>query len=343
VDFTGFLRAVERGQLAPVVVVHGADPQLIDDALAAVTGALFPDRSLMTLGREVLDGRDVPTDDVVRSAMTLPLMTSTRLVAVRHAQGLRATPAFTDYARDPNPSTLMLLLADESLDAGRDRKRHWLLDVVPPAGVVTIVARQGRALGDWLRQRAAAEGLTVSEDAARLLVEWVGDDTAALLGETRKAALAGASPTGTVGAKDVAAVVGEQRMAGVYDLTRAIERRDAGLALRTLERLLASEEPMRLLTLLVSEVRLGWTIAELLRRGQSVEQIARTLHRPPGVIQGRLAAATAGTPSSFATKLTRCFDVERRLKSGGDAETELAALVLELAAEHGAGRAAERS
>ena len=334
-DVAGFLRVVERGPLPPVVLIHGADPQLLDDALAAVASALFPDPTLAPLGREVLDGRDASADDVVRSALTLPLMTASRLVAVRHVQGLKASAAFTDYVRDPNPTTCVLLLADESLEASRDRKRHWLLEAIPPAGVVTVPTRQGRALADWLRQRAAQEGLHVSEEAARLLVEWVGDDTAALLGETRKAALVGASGPGAVGVKDVTAVVGEQRLAGVFDLTRAIERRDVGGALRTLNRLLVSEEPMRLLALLAGEVRLGWTVGELTRRGQSPEQIAKTVRRPPGVIQARLAAATASSAPAFAMKLRRCFDVEVRLKSGGDAHAELSALVAELASERG--------
>lgn len=329
-DFAGFLRAAERGQLPPVVLIHGGDPQLLDDALAAATAALFGDPTLATLGREVLDAREIVADDIVRSASTLPLMSGSRLVAARHAQALRASSALGDYVRDPNPATCVLLLADESLEASRDRKRHWLLDVVPPAAIVTIVARQGRALVDWLRQRAAQEGLNVSEEAARLLVEWVGDDTAALLGETRKAALFGVSGPGTVGVKDVTAIVGEQRLAGVFDLTRAIERRDVGAALRTLDRLLVSEEPMRLCALLAGEVRLAWTVGELARQGQSPEQIARALRRPPGVIAARLAVATAGSTTALADKLRRCWDVERRLKSGGDAAAELATLVGEL-------------
>jgi DNA polymerase III subunit delta len=335
VDFAGFLRAAERGQLPPIALIHGADPQLSDDALAAATSALFPEPSLVALGRETFDARELALDDLVRAASTLPLMTSARLIVVRHTQALKSSPSFAEYVRDPNPTTTILFLADESLEAGRDRKRHWLLDVLPSSAVITLVARQGRALIDWLRQRASEEGLHVSEEAARLLVEWVGDDTGALLGETRKAALVGASGPGNVGVKDVTAVVGEQRLAGVFDLTRAIERRDVGVALRTLDRLLSSEEPMRLCALLAGEIRLLWNVGDLTRRGQSPEQIARTLRRPPGVIAARVTAATATSTATLAAHLKRCWDVERRLKSGGDAHAELATLVGELCRQGG--------
>ena len=330
-EWTGFVRGLERNQVAPVVLVHGPDPQLLDDAVALVTGRLFPSPAEAALGREVFDGREATVDTIVRSAMTLPLLAGARLVVVRRAQALPAKggEALGAYAADPNPATRVLLLADEPLGAGRDRKSdHWLLGAVPAAGVVTLAPRRGRALEEWLRERVTAEGLTVSEEAARLLVQWVGDDSAALLGETRKASLAGGPDNKAVGVREVSAVVGEHRVSGVFDLTRAIERRDLGQAVRTLDRLLATEEPVLLLALLVREVRAAWTVHDLLSRGQTIDQIARALRRPPGVIEA--IAATAGQSATFAWKLERCWEVEYRLKSGGAAPAEMAALVTEL-------------
>ncbi len=331
-DYSAFLTSVERGHVPPVVLIHGPDPQLLDDALAAVTRSLFPDPALAPFGRETFDARETVVDTIISSAGTLPFMTGVRLVVVRRAQLIAAKGAddLGGYLRDPNPSTRLVFLADESLEAGRDRKEHWLLRAVPPAGVVTLPSRRGRALEDWLKQRAAAEGLTVSGEAARLLVQWVGDDTAALLGEVRKAALSAGGLNQNVGVKDVTAIVGEHRLSGVFDLTRAIERRDVGLALRVLDRLLTSEEPMLLLTMLVREVRTAWTVSECHRQGQSVDQIARLVRRPQSVIEPLLSAVSRSPAASFPRKLIRCWAVERRLKSGGITRAEMATLVADL-------------
>ena len=51
-----------------------------------------------------------------------------------------------------------------------------------------------------------------------------------MLGEARKAALAGGPENRAVSVNEVTAVVGEHRVGAVYKLTRAIERREAGLA-----------------------------------------------------------------------------------------------------------------
>jgi DNA polymerase III delta subunit len=332
-DYAVFVQAATRGQPPPVALIHGADPQLLDDALAAATRGLFSDASQLALGREVLEGGEVTADDVVRAASTLPLMTAMRLVAVRrcHALPAKGADVLAAYARDPNPSSCLLLLADEPLGASRERRAdHWLLGAVPAAAQVPLPAREGRTLETWLRQRAAAEGLAVGDEAARLLVQWVGDDGASLLGEARKAALAGGPDNTTVGVKEVTAVVGEHRLSGVFDLTRAVQRRDVGLALKTLDRLLATEEPIRLLALLVADTRATMTIADLVARGQAVEQIARVVRKPAPVVDAISRGPGSAPAHVLARRLERCWQTERRVKSSGDPRAELTALVLDL-------------
>jgi DNA polymerase-3 subunit delta len=325
---------LEAGPVPPLALLHGPDVQALDDALAAVTRALFPDAALVALGREVLDARETAADAIVLAAETLPLGVTTRLVAVRHCQALQAKGAdsLRGYVARPAPTTCLLLLADESLSAERERKAHWLLEAVPAPAVVTLVTRTGRSLQEWLRQRATAEGYTLTEEAARLLVHWTGDDAVTLLGELRKAALAGGPDNVAVGAREVSAVVGEHRVSGVFDLTRAVEHRDLPTALVTLDRLLASEDPMRLLSLLARELRRAWTVREWSRRGQGPDQIARMLRIPPRVAEAIVARMGGSAGERLPRQLERCWEVERRLKSSGEPRAELTALVAELCA-----------
>jgi DNA polymerase III subunit delta len=332
-DSTSFLRLVGRGELPPVLLLHGPDAQLLDDALTLVTRGLFPDPSSAAFGREVLDGRETDAQAVVSSAMTLPLLGGVRLVVVRHAQALgpRNAAALGDYAHDPNPATRLVLLADEGLRASRDRRAdHWLVQTLPAAAIVDLPARRGRELAGWLRERAATEGLEVSEEGAKLLLEWAGEDGAVLLNEIRKAALAGGADNRSVGVREVGAIVGEHRLADVFELTRAVQRRDMVLALKTLERLLATEEPMRMLVLLARDLRVAWTVRTLVERGQSSAEIARALRLPPAVVE----TLSRGDPAPrLAEKLARCWDVERRVKSSGEPRAELTLLVADLCAE----------
>jgi len=288
VQYAAWLQGLTRGQVAPVVLLHGPEPFLIEEALAGLTSVVCSDPGLLAMSREVLEAREAGAEGIVRAAETLPWGTPRRLVVARGVEALGAKQAepLVEYLRAPNPATVLALAVSQSLASS-----HWLRSAVPAAAAVEIPELAGRALAGWLRSRASADGLELEEEAAQLLIDLVGDDAAALAGEMSKAALAGGPENRRVGATEVRAVVGEHRSHEVFELTRAVERRDGAAALLLLERLLAAgEEPLRILAILSGQSR----------------------HAPPRVVGDRLE---------------RCWQVERRLKLGGAPRPELSVLV----------------
>ncbi len=327
-DYAGLLKEVERGAIPLVCLLHGPEPFLLHGALAHVTRACCPDPALVSLNRECFDARETTAETILRSALTLPVLAPARLVAVRESQALAAKDSrpLEEYAKAPNPSTCLLFLASEVLPAS-----HWLLEIVPSAAVVPVRPPTGRELPGWLRRRAAADGVSLTEEAAQLLVQWVGEDLTALVGELEKAALWAGSASGQIGVDEVKAVVGEHRLRSVFELTRTLERRAFGPALAVLEALLDSgEEPLGLLGILTREIRLTWLAKEWLKTGKPAEEIARLLRRPPLAVEAFLARAESCPTAALRRQLSRCWAVERRLKAGGLPRPELTVLLADL-------------
>jgi DNA polymerase-3 subunit delta len=330
VDYGGLLRAAAAGRTPPVVLLHGAEPVLLEDAVAAVSRALFPDPGAAALSREVLDAKEAGAETIVRSALTLPFLGGRRLVIVRGVDALAAKPGepLAAYAGAPNPSTVLLLLAGAELAPG-----HWLIRAVPAAAVVALPRPTGRALVGWLRTRAVSEGYELGEDAAALLVELVGEDLTTLAGEVGKAALAGGPDNRRVTAREVRAVVGAHRLGHIFDLTRAVAERDLGGAQGVLGALLAAgEEPLAVLGMLAREARSVWQAREWLGEGRREDEVARLLRRPPPAAAAVVALARALPDGAAARRLARCWEVERRLKLGGAPRPELALLIADLCA-----------
>jgi DNA polymerase-3 subunit delta len=336
-DYRTLLKEIGHGRVPPLLLLHGPEPFLLEDALTQVTRVLFPDPSATALNRELLDGAETTVPAIVQAALTLPFMAPTRLVAVKRVQelGVKGREPLADYAKAPNRSTCLLLLADEGLRAdGRERKAdHWLLKTIPPTAVAETRRLSGAPLVAWLRNRATANGVELSEEAAQLLVQWVGEDLAALVGELEKAALY-ASPTNPrVDLPEVRAVVGDHRLRSIFELTRALERRELGHALALLERLLAAgEEPLAILGMVTRELRLTWLTKEWTRQGRSAEQVARLLRRPPHAAQSLLSRANALSSEALSRGLSQCWETERRLKLGGLPRPEIATLLADLCA-----------
>ena len=325
-DYASFVKAAERGEAPPVALLHGTDTFLLEDAAASVTRGLFPDGADLSFLRETFDIRETGSESLVQSALMLPWGGSRRLVIAKGVEGLKSGEALAEYVRSPNPTTVMLLLAGQTLAVS-----HWLMSAMPPTSIVPVLALTGRQLVAWLTARAGTDGFTLAPDAAALLVELSGSDLAQLLGDVEKAALAGGPDNRRVGIAEVRAVVGEHRLRHIFELTRALEARDAGAALSVLERLLnAGEEPLGVLGMLAREVRALWQTSEPLRQGRREDDIARSLRRPPAAAAAVIARASAMGPEGPARLLARCWDVERRLKLSGLARPELSLLITDL-------------
>jgi DNA polymerase-3 subunit delta len=330
VDFAAFVKAADSGRAPALTLLHGPEPFLLEDAVARLTRALFPGQTELSLVREILDARSAGAEAIVQSALMLPWLGDRRLVVARGVEGLaaKAGESLAAYAKAPNPSTVLVLMAEAPLEPS-----HWLLRAVPAAQVVAAPAMTGRALSGWLRSHAQAQGYELAEDAAALLVELSGDDLTQLVGEVEKAALAGGPENRRVTTAEIRAVVGEHRLRHVFDLTRALSARDTAAALALLEGLLnAGEEPLAVLGMLTREARATWQAAGALRAGRAPEDIARSLRRPPTAATALLERARSLSPGAAARQLARCWDVERRLKLGGAARPELSLLVADLCA-----------
>lgn len=327
-DYAGFLREVERGSVPPVALLHGPEPWLLDDALARVTRTLFPDPTFLALSREVFDAGETTAETIVRSALTLPSMTAARLVVVKGAQALSAkhSAALAEYLAAPNPSSRLLFIADELLPG-----THWLVKALSPGAAVEVRGPTGRALLTWLRQRAEADGYELTEPAAQLLVRWTGEDLTTLSNELEKARLFCGPGKRRIGEDEVREVVGEHRVLKAFELTDAVWRRQPGQALTRLEQLLAAgEEPLAILGTLTRELRATWQVKEWLRQGKSVEEVGRMLRRPPFVVETLAARAESLSTRSLSEALARCWEVERRLKSGRRPGPDLTVLVADL-------------
>lgn len=329
-DYAGFLRTVDAGQAPPVALLHGPEPFLLDDAVARLSRALFPNPSALSLSREVFEARDAGAEAIVQSALMLPWTGSRRLVVVRGVGSLSAKQGepLAAYLRSPNPSTVLLLLADDALEGS-----HWLLKALPPAAIVSVLPPVGRQLVSWLSARAQADGFDVGEEAAMLLVELSGDDLTQLLGEVEKAALAGGPENRRVTVAEVRAVVGEHRLRDIFELTDALAARDLARALAVLASLLqAGEEPLAVLGMLAREARATWQAQEWLRKGRSADEVARALRRPQAAAAALVTLARSLSARAATHRLARCWDVERRLKLGAPPRPEITLLIAELCA-----------
>ena len=221
------------------------------------------------LNLDTLEANETPVAEIITRCETLPFFGARRVVLVRRAEALR--PADQDALAaylEPAPPPSALVLTAEKLD-----QRRRLYGVAQRTGrVIACGPLDAQDLPGWIRARAQQEGKTVQPDAARTLVLLVGGGLRELGLEVAKlAAYVGDRPEITV--EDVRAIASHVAEAGVFDLTDAVGRRQAGRALELLETLIAGgEPPLRVLYLLEDQIRMLLRAQALLDRGERAER-----------------------------------------------------------------------
>ncbi len=310
-SFDALLRSLKRGAPDPVYYLHGDEDVLKDEAVRALLESAV-DLAARDFNVDQRWAPDLDPEALHALVNTPPMLTAARAVVVRGCEQLKKAPQLRHellrYLEAPNPTTVLVLVqaAGEPPDAELARRATAVaVEPLPPARVER-----------WMVHRAQRVGLTLTPEAAELLLATVGSDLAALAGELEK--LAAALGTRPASRADVAALVGVRGDATLQDFVDAVCERRAAAAVRLIGPVL--EQPG------MSGVRMLGALGTNLV-GTALARAERDRGTPPSRIEGVLlthlrAARPYGlgswerTAASWAhwAELWRAPELERALR-----------------------------
>ncbi len=199
-------RHLDAGRFAPVYLVSGDEPLLVDEACASIVAAAetngFSDRTRFDLA---VDGG---LEEALAGAANLSLFASKRMLDIRlPAKGLdrKGSDTIRRYLGSPPPSTMLLCRA-VGLD-WRTRSSAWHRAIDKAGAVVQVWPVGARELPRWLDQRCRAGGLQLDREAISILAERVEGNLLAATQEIEKLRLSGRK--GTIGADELRDAVGD--------------------------------------------------------------------------------------------------------------------------------------
>ena len=242
----------------PVYLVKGSDDVLRGEALTKLLDELVgtEDRSLVldefdldvldVAGAEGLSGPQLDQAKLavaIGGAQTLPFLTERRIVVVRRAARFTKAAeitALTAYLDDPLPTTVLVVVWEGSSKAGTTFAKlpPTLTKAVTAAGGEVVDADpQGKNLGGWVADQFKDAGLDVDPRVRDQVASSLGEDAGALIGLIER--LKGAfTPGSRLTSADVEPFLGPAGGVPPWELTDAIDKGDAGLALDRLQRML---------------------------------------------------------------------------------------------------------
>ncbi len=278
-----------------------------------------------------LDADDPDTSaSVVGSAVrSYPMLDNVRVALVRNIQGARdgvgkELAALVGEGIDGT----VLLMSGTKLDG----RRGWAQAISKGSTVYRFEVPKGRAFPSWLKRRAARHGATIADDAAEMLVEYVGQDVWRAAGELEKLALY-ALPRTDIELEDVEAVAGLTREDTVYSLTDRIAEMNVAAALQIARRMSnADSHPAYLVGMIVRHwqaLRLASDLVGNRREGELADLLGENR---PFLLRKYVTQARALRRERVRTGFRLATAAESAIKNGREPDVVLDGLICQLAA-----------
>jgi DNA polymerase III delta subunit len=286
------------------------------------------------LGLTRIDAREGDPDAILLAGQSQGLFAAPderRVVLVEHAEALARTDVIARFPED----AALVLVAPEAMRSSRRGGRKLkaqtdelaLLDAVETVG--GSVERYDRLmLGDmprWIAARAALHHVTLRPDAFDVFTAAVGADTERVENELGK--LAAWSNGAPVTGPDVRSLVAGAIESDVFELTKAVVRRDVRSAAPLLERLLVEgNAPQQLLALLLWQFRV-LLFASRDPKPAEAEKMAKAIRSSSGAILRYTQFARGLSPRDITRAYEALYACDISIKTGR-AESDETALLL---------------
>ncbi|QDT29051.1 DNA polymerase III subunit delta [Gimesia panareensis] len=244
---TEFLLKPDQHELGPIVVLHGDDRYMKQEAIHAIEPIVLGEEEDTSITR--FDGKrlekELPPSTLFDELKTVSMWGDQRLVIVDDAEKFVSAyrAQLEKYLDAPSKSSLLIL------DVKSWNKSTKLAKRVAKIGLdLECKELKGSQLAKWISDTAEqVHQKQISRDAALLLVELVGTHCGQIHQELAKlATFVGEAPR--ISPDDIRAVVGGWKAETTWAMTDALRDGNVGDALKYLDNLLvAGEAPQKIL------------------------------------------------------------------------------------------------
>src|SRR3954451_8403049 len=304
--------------LKPVYLITGADRPKIQRALRRLRARVGEDAT------ELLSAHDTSGEAAVAACNSLGLLGGGgRLVVVEEVDRWKAADvkAITAYLASPAPDTVLALVAAEM------KKDAALAKASAKAGDILSYDVAKKRLPEWVAQQFADRKVPVDDDAARLLIDVIGEDPEELASEVDKIATwSGGEPVTT---KEIELLAAGCAEVPGYELTDAWGRRDLADALTACQTLLErSGDPVSrtvpmLIGLLVAHVGRVRDSQVFAAEGLTAREAASRLKRHPFYVEKLYAQARNYGPDELRDAVVRLAELDHAVKGGSRLTVDL--------------------
>jgi DNA polymerase-3 subunit delta len=259
-------------------IFTGDDNYTIRQALEEIKKGIGDHTALMT-NTTILEGRQVTIEQLQNACETVPFLAEKRLVVVegllarfeskgrpgrkkatRNNGNQEEYKAFAEIVKRVPEFTELVLI-----DGKINTNNPFMREMLPTKRVRTFPLLKEPQLREWIERRVKADGGSISPEAVKLLIRFVGNDLWMMANEVDKLNLFSAGRR--IEVADVTMAVSYAQEASVFSMVDAIVESRAGVAQELYQQLIRQgAAPAQLLVMLGRQVRIIYQIKDMRSR-----------------------------------------------------------------------------
>lgn len=184
-EYQRVLKSIRDKDYKPIYFLSGPEAYFIDVISDYVQNNVL-DESEQAFNQTVVYGRDVDWNQLVETLKRFPMMSEYQVVILKEAQNVRQLKEkLSDYLQAPTPSTIFVVC--NKYKTTTDKK---FINLIKAKGAY-FESKELREhkVPDWIIEYLRRRGYKVSQKAAYLLTEYLGNDLSKVANEMEKLTL----------------------------------------------------------------------------------------------------------------------------------------------------------
>ena len=233
--YDDFIAATKEKKYAPVYLFVGEEDFLSEECVdRVIRDLLTADTKAFNL--DIVYGSKADAGQVMAHAASFPMTSSRRVVVIKEfdklLSGESAKELVAAYIARPLESTCLILLAEKA-----DFRTKPFTDLKKNGSVFSFNPLYENQVPAWTAARCRMSGKEIDNEACRLMQAYIGTSLRAIQNELDKL-FTYLGERKRITMEDVADVVGVSRGFTVFDLQRAVGKKNLTEALRIVKRMM---------------------------------------------------------------------------------------------------------
>jgi len=308
--------SVDKGEIPAVYLWYGEDRFLIQEALKVLKSFYFMTDSSGS-GIEIVSAKELSPAAIIERANTMSFFAN-RLVVVedvtyfQDGQTADLEP-FLAYFLDPNPATCLLFIAES---VHRGRKFYKALVKMTNGEIMEFCGPQRQEWPAWVQGELKAREKSMDTQVVAQFIEWAGPHTGVISQELDKLIIY-VGDRKKITLEDIQAITPRSIETTVFELLDAVASQSSAKALKALREVLRKEPALKVLAMLVRQVRLLLGCDALRRQGGQVGEAPSALGISPFEAKKIWYQSARLSTKQLSKALSECLNTDLALKTGG--------------------------